>query len=253
MSVPCSWSITPLCTVWADLTAEEKERATNYATTVLWAATGRQYGLCPVRVRPCGRRTQGSSMWGYVEGDGGGWYPYLDGAGTWRNCSCGSSGCACGPRCEVWLPGPVNQVLEVIQDGVLVDPASYQVDNRRWLVRTDGGCWPEHAELSTNTDRFEVLYERGSPVPQILADVAGILACEFAKAFKEQDCRLPARLSSLTRQGVTVTALDTESLMRRNFTGIPEVDQVIFALNPHGLFSRPRVMSPDVQPPRIRR
>ena len=253
MSAPCSWTLNPLCSIWADLTAKEQERATNYATTILWASTGRRFGLCPQRVRPCGRRTNGSSMWGYIQGEGGGWYPFLDAAGTWRNCSCGMGGCACGPRCEVWLPGPVERVLEVRQDGLVVDPTSYQVDNGRWLVRTDGGCWPEHADLSTNIDRFEVLYVRGTPVPQVLEDAAGILACEFAKAFKEQDCRLPARLSTLSRQGVQMTALDRDSLTRSNFTGIPEVDQVIFALNPHGLYSRPKVMSPDWQAPRIRR
>lgn len=252
MSVPCSWALEPICDTWADLSAQEQERATNYATLVLWAATGRRFGLCPIRVRPCGRRSDHSSLWGYVQGEAGGWYPYLDAAGTWRNCHC-SGGCTCRPECEVWLPGPVNQVLEVTVDGVLVDPSAYKVDNGRWLVRIDGGCWPEYADLSTDTDRFEVLYVRGEPVPQALLDAAGIVACEFAKSFQSQDCRLPARLSNLTRQGVTMSALDMDSLTRRGYVGIPEVDAVIHALNPHGLTHRPRVMSPDMQPPRIRR
>lgn len=254
MSLPCNWVLNPSCEVWSTLSGEEQTRATSYATLVLWAATGRQYGLCEVTVRPCGRRSEHSSLWGYVwDTAAAGWYPYLDGTGTWRNCSCGMGGCACGPRCEVWLPGPVQAVTEVIQDGLVVDPASYKVDDRHWLVRIDGGCWPEHADLSTDTDRFQVTYQRGTPVPVPLVGAAETLACEFAKSFKNQDCRLPARLSSLTRQGVTVTALDTDSLIRRNFTGIPEVDQVIFALNPHGLFSRPRVISPDMPAPRQRR
>lgn len=252
MSVPCSWAINPLCSTWADLSAEEQERATNYATYILWARTGRRFGLCPQRVRPCGHRSNGSSLWGYIQDGTGGWHPYLDGTGTWRNeTSCVSGDCA--PRCEVWLPGPVHAVLEVYQDGIMVDPNSYVVDNRRWLVRTDGGCWPETVDLGTDTDRFEVLYVRGEEVPAILEDAAGILACEFAKSFKNQECRLPGRISSLSRQGVQVSMLDVDSLLRRGLTGIPEVDQVIFALNPHGLHSRPRVMSPDVQPPRIRR
>lgn len=254
MSVPCSWDINPLCDTWDELSAEEQERATNYATYVLWAATGRRFGLCPQRVRPCGRQVAPSSMWGYVwDSRAAGWYPYLDATGTWRNCACGLGGCSCKPRCEVWLPGPVHQVLEVIQDGVEVDPSAYKVDNGRWLVRIDGECWPDYANLSTDDDRFEVLYVRGEEVPKILEDAAGIVACEFAKSFKNQDCRLPARMTSLTRQGVSMSALDTDSLVRRGFTGIPEVDQVIFAVNPYGLKSRPKVISLDMQPPRIRR
>jgi len=240
--------------VWAELSPEDQSRATNYATTVLWAATGRRYGLCELTVRPCGRRTDHSSLWGYVwDTAAAGWYPYLDATGTWRNCSCGLGGCACGPRCEVWLPGPVHEVKEVIQDGLVVDPSAYRVDDGRWLVRIDGGCWPEHADLSTDTDRFQVTYVRGTKPPAVLINAAEVLACEFAKSIRNQECRLPARMSSLTRQGVTMTALDTDSLTRRNFTGIPEVDQVIFALNPYGLFARPRVMTPDMPPPRIRR
>lgn len=252
MSLPCSWTLTPLCADWDNHPQPTKDAATQYATLVLWAATGRQYGLCPITVRPCGRRTDGAALWGYIA-DGGTWIPYLDSVGTWRNCSCGASACGCAPRCEVWLPGPVDSVTQVLQDGVVVNPTAYVVDDRRWLVRVDGGCWPEHVDLSTDTSRFEVTYVRGTAVPPALLNAAGTLACEFAKSLSNQECRLPARMSSLARQGVQVSMLDTDSLVRRNMTGIPEVDQVIFALNPHGLFSRPRVFTPDVQQPRIRR
>lgn len=249
MSVPCSWELEPACDIWATLSVEEQERATNYATLILWAATGRRFGLCPIRVRPCGARHDGSSMWGYIQGDDRGWRPFVDPTGTWRNCGCGSSH-GCAPASEVLLPGPVNQVLEVYQDGVLVDPASYRVDNFSWLVRTDGGAWPQYANLSTDADRFEVLYVRGTPVPPVLLEAAETVACEFAKSFKSQDCRLPARITSLSRQGVQMSALDTDSLTRRGLTGIPEVDQVIVALNPYGLRSQPRVITPDLPAPR---
>lgn len=254
MSGPCAWTISPTCEVWADLTPEEQARATNYATYILWSRTGRQFGLCELTVRPCGRQVRPGSMWGYVwDTAAGGWYPYLDAGGTWRNCSCGLSGCGCGPRCEVWLPGPVDSVTEVIQDGVVVDPAAYKVDDRRWLVRIDGECWPDYADLSTDTDRFQVTYLRGTPVPAVLTNAAEILACEFAKSMRNQECRLPGRMSSLTRQGVQVSFVDVDSVLRRGLTGVPEVDQVILAINPNGLPGRPRVMSPDIQAPRIRR
>lgn len=247
--LPCSWALNPTCAGWVDYPAETKISAINYASLLLWSATGRRFGLCEITVRPCGRRTDNSSLWGYIQGDGGGFYPYLDNSGTWRNCAC-SGGCSCRPRCEVWLPGPVDSITSVTQDGVTVDPAAYRVDNRSWLVRTDGGCWPEYADLSTDTNRFEVTYQRGEPVPAVLIDAAETVACEFAKALTSQDCRLPARITSLTRQGVQMSALDTDSLTRRGFIGIPEVDQVIFAFNPFGLRSRPRVITPDLPYPR---
>lgn len=252
MAAPCNWTITVPCSdEWENYPLEVREAATEFATTVLWAATGRRFGLCEITVRPCGRRIEDSSLWGYWL-DGQYWVPYIDTTGTWRNCACGVSRCGCEPRCEVWLPGPVESVTEVIQDGIVVDPSAYVVDNGRWLVRIDGGCWPEYADLNTDTDRFQVTYQRGTPVPGPVAVAAGILADEWAKACTGQNCRLPQRISSIARQGVTVAMVDTDSLIRRNFTGITEVDQVIFAYNPHGLFARPRVFSPDMPAPRMR-
>lgn len=250
VSAPCPWPVDPLCSDWDDYSQEVKDAATNYATMVLWAATGRRFGLCPITVRPCGAHNNGT-LWGYVM-EGSTWVPYIDHAGLWRNAPACDRG-DCAPDSQVYLPGPVNSIVEVIQEGDVVDPTSYQVDNGRWLVRVDGGSWPLAVDLSTNNDRFEVTYVRGEPVPKALREAAGVLACEFAKARGGKECRLPGRMSSLTRSGVSVSMLDVESLTRRNLTGIPEVDQIIYAYNPHALFSRPKVMSPDMPAPRVRR
>ena len=43
----------------------------------------------------------------------------------------------------------------------------------------------------------------------------------------------------------------TASVGGRLRTGIPEVDDVIAAANPHGLTARPQVWSPDLPPPRV--
>lgn len=247
---PCSWALNPTCSGWGEYTAEVQGAAIAHATMILWAATGRRFGLCEVTVRPCGAHTT-SSLWGYVS-DGATWVPYIDYAGTWRSTPACEGG-DCAPNSQVWLPGPVAAVVEVVQDGDVVDPSAYQVDDGRWLVRVDGGSWPPAVDLSTNTDRFEVTYLRGTEPPAALLDAAGVLACEFAKARTDQECRLPARMTSLARQGVQVSFLDTDSLTKRGLTGIPEVDRVIVALNPHGLASRPKVISPDMPAPRMRR
>jgi hypothetical protein len=262
MAAPCAWILNPLCCEdWATFPAAVQTAATEYATTILWAATGRRFGLCPVTVRPCGRYTHGGtpSVFGYtfsLYGPGGaGWYPYIGDDGEWRNCACPATGCGCRPDCEVYLPAPVASITQVRVDGVIVPGTSYRVDNNKWLVRTDGECWPTQADLNVNagTGFFEVQYVRGEAVPAALANAAGMLACEYAKACTGAgDCRLPATVQSIARQGVTVQFLDFDMLLKRGMTGITEVDTVIQALNPSGLRSRLRVWSPETKVPRMR-
>src|SRR5688572_26741655 len=75
------------------------------SSEILWAASGRRYGLCEVTVRPCLRRCGGGS---------GLPAPYKDADGAWRNLSaCGCvEDCSCTELCEVVLPGPVASVTE---------------------------------------------------------------------------------------------------------------------------------------------
>ncbi len=93
MQAPCNWTVDhSCCPNWDDFDASVQQRADEYATMVLWASTGRRFGLCEVTVRPCGR-FRGSSMpnwgWGAMWDRGGGlWWPYLGPDGLWRNCGC---------------------------------------------------------------------------------------------------------------------------------------------------------------------
>lgn len=252
VDAPCSgWALdTGCCPTWGDYTPEVQADATAYATTIMWASTGRRFGLCTNVVRPCGRyRRNTPAIYGY-EMAGGTWVPYIDSNGTWRNCACPSMCCNCHPDCEALLPFPVASVSEVTQNGLVIDPSAYRVDDRRWLVRTDGDCWPLCQDYSADSGdgTFQVTYLRGETVPPAVLTAAGILACEFAKAcVGAGDCRLPGRITSLTRQGVSVNLVDTDTLMRNNLTGILEVDQIILAYNPANLHRRLRVWSPDQQ------
>jgi hypothetical protein len=247
---PCSWDLTTVCcSTWNDYSDTIKTQATSYATLVLWAATGRQYGLCEQVVRPCGRE-----CWNCPNGyywSGGTWVPYIWN-GTWFNgCGCGfGSGCqTCRPDCVVYLPGPVASVSEVIVDGLTVDPAEYIVYDGRWLTRlSTTDCWPICGDfnVTSGTGFFQVTYTRGTAVPAPLLNAAGTLACEYAKACLGEACQLPSRVVSIARQGVSVNLVDVDKLLERNLTGITTVDQVIAALNPHGLKGRTRLYSPDI-------
>lgn len=252
---PCLWEINTDCcsTYWATLSPAEQANATAYATLALWARTGRQYGLCPITVRPCGNYCNDSGIGGWYWG-GGQFLPYIV-DGVWRNCWCGCDGCCtCRPACQVYLPGPVGSIVSVVVDGVVVDPATYRVDNGRWLVRVgEGLCWPDCQDYNVNSGAgtFFVTYTRGERVPDALLSAAGTLACQYAKACRSEPCRLTPYITGLSRQGVDFTAIDPATLLENGFTGLWEVDAMISALNPYQLTHRPRLLTPDIDFPRM--
>lgn len=251
---PCNWNINiGCCPDWDSHDEDVQQAATAYAVTVMWAATGRRYGLCEVTVQPCnptpaeplyltypiaaapGYRTSS----GFSVGS-----PFADGGG------CGTR-CTCRARCETRLDGPVDSITEVQIGGVAVDPAAYRVLDHNTLVRIDGECWPTCADYGNqDPPGFEVTYLRGEPVPEAAETAAGTLACEFAKACTGGDCRLPKRLASLSRQGVELQVADVGTYLDHMLTGIDEVDRVIVALNPHRQHARPQVLSVDLPSPR---
>ncbi len=249
---PCEWPVevpVDCCPGWAELSAEQQERAIRLATKVIWAATGRRYGVCTNIVRPCGndRRCGDCGSFNWVNG----WmYPFiLD--GLWRNCACDCA-CDCKPRCQIKLAGWVDNVTEVLIDGVILAGSAWRVDDNQWLVRTDGECWPRCQDYNDDVPAagtMQVTYGRGEPVPPDILDITALLACEFAKACNGlAGCRLPGRMQSLSRQGVTVTNIDIDKMLAKGLTGIPDIDMVIIADNPYSRKKRGWLYSYDTAP-----
>jgi hypothetical protein len=254
-TAPCSFDVdVSCCTDWDTFNQELQTNAMEYGAYVMWAATGRQFGLCTRTVRPCGRFCGTNPYGGYFWSEGT-WQPYIFG-GEWFNCACGNTGCGtCAPNCQVWLPGPVASVSPtgVSLSDEIIPVDSWRVDNGQWLVRTDGECWPECQDFNVDSgdNTFFVTYQRGLPVPSVVARAAGELACEWAKSCMGQPCRLPQRVQSVTRQGVSISMVPIEDLLRFGLTGLETVDQVIRSINPSGLTSRMRMASPDLPVTRI--
>jgi hypothetical protein len=203
--------------------------------------TAYRVGGCPITVRPCRAR-----CWPTVEGSWAGpvFTPFIY-AGNWVNsCGCNSDHCSCAALCKAALPPPVGPVGEVKVDGAVLPPAAYTVQDR-WLVRTDGGCWPYCQDLTdpdTAPGTFAVTYLRGAPVDALASSAAGVLACEFAKACSGANCRLPSGVTSVVRAGVAYEV--GAAAFPSGFTGIREVDAVIRLWNPKGI--RPwLIWSPD--------
>lgn len=255
---PCGWPVAPLdylCPEWDAASIDQQDTAVALATGMLWAATGRQYGVCPVTVRPCQPKKPfpAYETFPILGGHGGGRFlqPFIDQAGQVRNCGCGSR-CCCDAACEAELDGPVAEVTEVLVDGAPVDASAYRVDVQHgaWLlVRTDGLCWPSCQDFNVNggDNTFFVTYGQGKELPAALEAAWSILVCEFVKGIVgDGACRLPARIQSLSRQGVDVDFAPPEFADLAFHTGIQEVDQVVASLNPGRLTSPPVVTSPDL-------
>ena len=254
MAAPCDWDVDPteVCSAWADYSEQAQETALQLATLYLWANTGRRFGLCPITIRPSQSRWspvayQAFPVWPGQETSGpvG---PFLFG-GRWFNAGCGTA--CCGNRaCAIVLRGPVASIDEVLVDGEVVPSSAYRVDitdGTYLLVRTDGLCWPVCQNVTRETDEedtFEVSYVIGSVPPPALLTAAGLLACEYAKGISGGACRLPARMTRLTRQGVEVEVEPPSPDEGR--TGIREVDDIIAALNPSGRQRPPLLLSPDL-------
>lgn len=256
-SLPCNWNVlaSDCCTEWDTYDTELQTAAMEYGALTVWAATGRRFGLCERTVRPCGKASSTfNNASGYYWAEGA-WYPYVFN-GQWRNCAgCAMSFgcCSCEPACQVWLPGPVYSIPAT---GITIDDTVYdinligRVDDSQWLVRTDGDCWPQCQDynVDSGTGFFEVTYFKGQPVPNVLLRAAGELACEWARACAGADCRLPQRVTSISRQGVSVSMTDLDVLLKAGLTGVATVDQVIRQFNPYALTSKMTISSPDWPP-----
>jgi hypothetical protein len=149
---------------------------------------------------------------------------------------------------EAVLPAPVNSIVEVLIDGTPLVSGAYRVDNHRLLVRTDGGEWPRCNDLSKDDDEvgtWSVRATYGEALPDGASLAVGQLACEIAKAAAGGDCKLPAGLQQLVRQGVTISYPDVGELFRQGRTGLYLVDMFVATWNPYRLRQRSRVYSVD--------
>lgn len=235
--------------------------ALQVASEVLYAMSGRQFGLCSVTIRPCRRSCFGTTWWNQW---GGLWpqygsvgypFPALI-RGQWYNLGCGgcSGDCSCSPVYEVALPGPVYDVPEVKVDGVVLADDAYRVDNYSLLVRLDGSDWPicnDLNEADTEPGTWSVTFRTGVPVPTLGQVAVGQLTEQFTKLLLCDDsCELPFNVTSISRQGVDISILSPDDIFKNKRTGLYLPDLFISTYNPSGLRQRSRAYDIDAPFPR---
>lgn len=257
---PCNpWPVDLCCDVPEDMEQAEVDRWTRVASTVLWGLSGRRWGLCPVTVRPCRRSCADSGFYSFQTGTGTGpWIPYIGTDGAWRNASaCGcKSDCSCGELCEVYLPGPVYDVVEVLVDGVALVPEAYRVDTPNRLVRTDGECWMDCQDMAappSEEGTFAVTYRWGLPLDDAAIAAVSELTCHYLKGCNPGGCgcKTSRNLTRISRQGIDIEMPDPTQFYSEGRTGLPLADAWLAMVNPYRMTSPSRVYSPDYKQARV--
>lgn len=212
--------------------------ATQMAAAVLWALSGRQFGLTETRVRPC-------PSWGAFRVR---LYPptyqifsWSDGW-TFTGCGCGG-GCNLSGPAMVHLPGPVAEVYEVEIAGEELSPTEYALEGNI-LYRVGGKYWPcqDMGRPLGEANTWAVTYLRGQAVPPGVGRLTAQLATEFYNACTGGKCRLPRTVTEVSRQGVTHRVVNPAEIYATGKTGIPEVDMWLAAVNPNHLQTAPQVL-----------
>lgn len=232
---------------WFTLTDAMRDRGRVLASRTMERLTGHRVGVCPVTIRPCRVHTGNCEFdAGSLTGVG-----VVNWAGQWTNQGC-SRGCAY--RCELPLPAPVGRVDQVKVNGLVLDPGEYRVDDGYLLTWTgDGECpFPFGQNIAAPDDQpgtMSVTYVNAHlPGPDGVA-AAAVLALEYALACSGRKCRLPDGVTTIVRQGISMTL--TPGSFPDGKTGIREVDAYLGVWNPYGLLTASQVWSPDLTTNRV--
>lgn len=205
--------------------------ATTFAQQVLWAKTGRRFGLALTT----GEQYRAPSTTSTSDGCVG---PWLDDAHDWTNASRSRAGCVL-----ILEHQPVRDVREVRVDGAVLAPSSYALEGAL-LRRVDGNPWPSTDPC--DAARIEVDYRWGAGYPEGADAAMGELAFEVLEALAGRNCRLPSTILTAARMSVQRQGVNIDHEVPAGSVGLPLCDALIDTVNPHRLVTRSRVFSPDM-------
>lgn len=217
-----------------------------FASEVLWMLSGRQWsgqGCEETAVLRSVSATPGRGDWPYHR--------------SWGQCACWLSGSWVDgwlwPSATGW-PGvhinapyairlPRNRISAVTSVTVNGNPfTGWELDGvTGWLRRTDGLGW------GVCDDSTSVTYQFGSPPPMGAVEAVVQMAVEFAKSvYGLTGCKLPDRVTSVSREGITMTVIDPQTFLDKGRTGLYLVDLWLGAVNPKSRPDQASIWSPDV-------
>jgi hypothetical protein len=138
------------------------------------------------------------------------------------------------------LPGaPVTSIESVTIDDVV------QVADVDYIAELPAGLiWRTQFRHWSDDGTTRITYHHGIAPPIGGKRSAVLLAIELGKSWSGEPCNLPKRLTSVTREGVTMTMATTLNGWR---TGLWDVDAWLASVNPHMATRRASAWSPDVR------
>lgn len=223
-------------------------QAAKSASNILWALSGRKYsGITTVTERyACAARTYryGPSSRNNVADIIDGEIHNIPSSDLDFFDDMTSDGVS--PSTRLRLRGRPVQRIHTIRNrsGEVIDPSKYYLVDGSTIQAAVGVSW-------TPCD-VEVTYTYGIDPPIMGKMAARTLARELAKGWAgDDDCMLPQRVTSISRQGVSYTLLDQQDFLDEMRTGIYEIDLFLRSVNPDRARAKARVFTPDV--PRARR
>lgn len=217
-----------------------------YASELLYMLSGRRWlgqGACSesatLRMFPQGA---GQGNWPYQRTWGRwGWWPYGSLMDNWLYPPMNMFVATSLQPMAIQLPrDSITEVTQVTVDGTVLDPSLYRLTPSSFLERLDRQPW------TLSNDSVVASYNFGKPPPQGGIDCCVVLAGEFAKSDLGKPCKLPDRVTSITRQGISFAVVDPMTFLPRSQTGIYRVDIWLQAVNPGGRAKRATVWSPDI-------
>jgi hypothetical protein len=244
-----------LCAPWAspadipekyrhDQSNEEWQRYLMMASEILWMLSGRRFygGGCEETVTlrsvppapgtgtwPYQPSWGSCACWGYGSWDHGWLYPFT---GPWER--------EHYSPIAIKLPrAPIAAVTEVTVNG---EPfAAWRLTRSGYLERTDGRSW------AMCDDSTSVTYEFGVAPPEGGVQAAVEMAVQFALADQgSDDCSLPQRVTSVSRQGISIEVLDPQDFLEKGRVGLYLTDLWLASVNPKNRAQGGRVWSPDI-------
>lgn len=155
----------------------------------------------------------------------------------------------------VFLSGrPAREIIGVTYaDTDEAIPCSYVCMAGSTLIIGGRGC-AEHGNGGCPTYRgrdLKVEYTFGSEPPATVCRAIEVLADEVQAAQSGSECRLPERVTTVSRQGGSWTVLDPQDFLTEGRTGLYEVDLALSQYTgPNRVMARARVFTPDMMPGR---